>query len=116
MNPLLKALVLTGQILSALFLQGCLEEGASGDTGLDCGEWGTAHDGHCHCEDGFAFDGETCVALSDISERCTVHEDTNEEEHAQGACRCETEADCPCEGELLLFEGTTYCIPELHDE
>ncbi len=115
MNAILKAIVLSGQILSTFLFQGCLEEGASGDTGLDCGEWGTAHDGHCHCEDGFAFDGETCVALSDISEICTVHEAADEEEHAHGACLCEG-ADCPCEGELLPFEGATYCIPELHDE
>lgn len=132
--------VLASSIFTLILAFGCAEAGDDGDAGIDCGDYGSAHDGHCHCEEGYAFDGETCVALDSISIVCESHDEhaddteahtddddtdthddesehENEHEHAHEACICGGEAaDCECDGELVTQGGSSYCLPELHGE
>ena len=110
-------------LATALLGMGCAEEGEVGELPLDCGEHGDAHDGHCHCDDGFLFDGAICVAPEEITEICGEHEegaDTDSSQHdveAHGACRCPATGVCPCDhGELETVGGQDYCVPELHEE
>ena len=97
----------------------CAEEGESGTTGIDCGEHGTEHEGHCHCDEGYLFDGETCVTPESITEICVEEEEEEEEgeEHQHGACVCPDEGECPCDhGEIETHGDHDYCVPELHEE
>ena len=123
-------------LLSVLFalplaasLTGCPEEGEGGSEGIDCGDHGSAHEGHCHCDAGYLFDGETCVAPAEITQICEeeadeeageeVDEDAHEEEahEEHGACVCPAEGACPCDhGEIEEHGGVSYCVPELHTD
>ena len=69
------ALLVAGLTLLAPALAGCGEKGESGTTGVNCGEHGTAHGDHCHCDQGFLFDGATCLVPDDIDEICEAHAD-----------------------------------------
>lgn len=97
-------------------LQACISEvGKGGETPMDCGEHGSAHDGHCHCDEGFLFDGSTCVFPDDITTVCHEHEEEGEEEHHHGACLCPTEGVCPCDGTVESTGGKSYCVPKVHE-
>jgi len=98
------------------FAPGCVsEDGESGETPIDCGEHGSAHDGHCHCDQGFLYDGTTCVEPDAITEVCEEHDaDAGTEEHHHGACLCPSTGTCPCEGTIESLAGKEYCVPELH--
>lgn len=97
---------------------GCAEEGDSGEAALDCGEHGTEHDGHCHCDDGWLFDGTTCVTPEKITEICEEHTETDtdtEEEHHHETCLCPDGGKCHCEeGTIETYDGADYCVPDLH--
>jgi hypothetical protein len=94
----------------------CAEEGDEGTSGIDCGDHGAEHDGHCHCDDGWLFDGETCVDPAEIAETCEEHEETDTEEHHDEACVCPEDGDCPCDGDIVTYGGVDYCEPALHEE
>jgi hypothetical protein len=100
-------------LMAVLFAFSCAEEGQSGTSPVDCGEHGTEHDGHCHCDDGYLYDGETCVTPEEITEICEEHEEGEQEHH--GACVCPDDGECPCEGEIVTYGEHDYCIPELHE-
>ena len=122
--------------LLAAAAQGCGEKGEEGTTAIDCGEHGSAHGDHCHCDQGFLFDSATCVLPEDIDVICEAHadesvdaddegldaghEDEAEEEHdahAHGACRCPIDGECHCDhGTIEAYGGVDYCVPELHAE
>ncbi len=95
---------------------GCAEEGEEGEAPLDCGEHGTEHDGHCHCDDGYLWNGTTCVAADEITEICAEHDGgTAEENHS--ACACPDDGACPCDhGNIATIGGQDYCVPELHEK
>lgn len=103
-------------------LSACLtEDGKGGEAPIDCGEHGSAHAGHCHCDHGFLFDGTTCVSPDAITQECQEHDDEHADEHADehehhhhGACVCPAEGTCPCDGEVESIAGKDYCIPDLH--
>ena len=98
--------------ITAVAAAACAEEGEAGEAALDCGEHGTEHDGHCHCDDGWLFDGTTCVTPAEITAVCG---EDDHDDHA--ACRCPDDADCPCEnGEIEEHDGADYCVPELHED
>jgi hypothetical protein len=102
-------------IAFSLVLVACAEEGESGTSPIDCGDHGTEHDGHCHCDDGYLFDGETCVTPEEITAICEEHEEGEDESH--GACVCPDEGECPCDnGEIETHGDHDYCVPELHEE
>lgn len=106
----------TGLALLAL-ASGCVTEaGEGGETPIDCGEHGSAHDGHCHCDDGFLFDGTTCVSPDAITHVCEEHDEDAgaEAEHHHGACLCPSTGTCPCEGTVESIGGKSYCLPDLH--
>jgi len=104
----------------------CAEKGKSGTEGIDCGDHGSAHADHCHCNEGYFFDGETCVAPEDITRVCAAEvadageSDTSsaatEEAHDHTACVCPTDGDCPCTGEIATYGGKDYCAPALDEE
>jgi len=117
------------------FQAGCAEEGKEGVEALDCGAHGTEHDGHCHCDGGYLFDGATCVTPEHITAVCeeeAAAEKTGEgtdvvdgdavvpeeeHEHAHTACLCPAAGDCPCDhGTVESFDGEDYCVPNLHKE
>ncbi|MDJ0766377.1 MAG: hypothetical protein QNJ97_25610 [Myxococcota bacterium] len=97
----------------------CAEEGSAGTSPVDCGPNGSEHDGHCHCDSGYLFDGETCVDPIQITEVCGEHEadsDTQEQDHEHGACVCPAQEACPCDhGEIETIGERQYCVPELHE-
>jgi len=111
---------------SSLFIIACPEEGESGSAAIDCGELGAEHDGHCHCNEGALFDGETCVAAADITDICAEEdhsEDTEDTDHTadehvhEAACLCPVTGDCLCDhGEIIETGGASFCTPELHEE
>ncbi len=106
-------------VLFALSLPACLDEGefpdeedndAGVDTGMDthevdCGEHGSAHGDHCHCFQGYMFDGETCVAPDEITEEC------QDGVESDSACVCPDTGMCPCEGDIEEHGGKKYCVP-----
>ncbi len=94
-------------------LLGCAEEGEEGSSGIDCGDNGSEHDGHCHCDAGYLFNGETCVTPSEITELC---EEPLEGEHQHHACVCPASGECFCDGEIVNHEGIDYCELDLHEE
>ena len=118
--------ILVNIVLSLFFATACAEAGKSGDEGIDCGDHGSAHDGHCHCESGYLFNGETCVVPDEITEICEASEEndadagadttTVEAEHHHEACRCPEGETCPCDGTVVTLGGVDYCEPELHDD
>lgn len=118
MNNPIENTVLVACVLACLALaaSACGEEGESGDSPLDCGAHGHAHDGHCDCEDGYLFDGTTCVDPSQITEICEEHEhaEDEEEEHEPGACLCpEPPEECHCEhGDIVTYGGEDFCVPD----
>ncbi len=99
--------------LVSISLLGCPEEGEEGTAGIDCGEHGSEHNGHCHCHEGYLFDGEICVEPGEITDVCEEHEEEEGEEDHH-ACVCPEDGDCPCDGEIVTFEEIDYCEPELH--
>ena len=104
-------------IFGVMFFFFCAEEGQEGDSPLDCGDHGTEHDGHCHCDEGYLFDGETCVEPEEISEICGEESDTEGEEEHEHACVCPEEGECPCDhGEIVTIGGQDYCAPVFHEE
>ena len=122
----LKKAIDTISLVTALCMLalGCAEEGKSGTQGIDCGDHGSAHGDHCHCDAGYFFDGGTCVAPEAITEVCEAHEDETDTEgeedteadHHHEACVCPAEGECPCDGEISTYGGKEYCAPELHEE
>ena len=114
-------LTATFMMIATVFVS-CAEKGVSGTDALDCGEHGSAHDGHCHCNEGYFFDGYTCVAPAEITDVCEDETsdagaaDTAETEHDHTACVCPTDGECPCDGEISTYDGKEYCAPELHEE
>jgi hypothetical protein len=111
----MKEAVWNGVAVASLALAGaalgCAEEGEAGSAALDCGEHGTEHDGHCHCDDGWLFDGATCVTPAEITAVCGQDD---YDEHA--ACLCPADGDCPCDnGTIAEHDGSEYCVPELHE-
>lgn len=107
------ALAAVAALPVAAIAVGCAEEGEEGSAAVDCGAHGTEHDGHCHCDDGYLFDGTTCVTPGEIAAACGSGEVP---EHA--ACLCpEDGGTCPCEeGEIETYDGLDYCVPILHEE
>ena len=113
-------------VIVAVSVVSCAEKGKSGTEGIDCGDFGAAHDGHCHCNEGYFYDGATCVAPEDITRVCgdevsdAGEADTSSEaataESDHSACVCPTDGDCPCTGEISTFGGKDYCSPALHEE
>jgi hypothetical protein len=105
-------------LMAVLFAFGCAEEGDEGSEAVDCGEHGSEHDGHCHCDDGYLWNGSTCVVPEEITEVCEEHEEEEEEEeheHQHGACVCPDEGECHCDhGEIETYGDHDYCAPELH--
>lgn len=101
-------------VFLALHFVACAEDGDEGSVGLECGEHGSEHDGHCHCDTGYLFDGEQCVLPTEITDVCEEHVDEQEEEHL--ACVCPTTGGCECHGEVVPLEGMDYCQPELHEK
>lgn len=99
--------------LISLAFVGC-GPGGGGSSGVDCGEHGTEHEGHCHCDSGFLFDGTTCVEPSGVTEICV--EPADGEEHHHEACKCPDTGVCPCDGTIETFGGNEYCAPELHED
>lgn len=107
-------LLVAGLALVAL-APGCVtEDGEGGETPIDCGEHGSAHDGHCHCDEGFLFDGATCVAPDSITQVCEEHVADADADHHHGACVCPSTGTCPCEGTVETIGGKSYCLPDLH--
>ena len=109
-------------MMIATLVGACAEKGASGTDGIDCGDFGSAHDGHCHCNEGYFYDGSTCVAPSEITDVCEAEKsdageaDSAETEHHHAACVCPTDGECPCDGDISTYEGKDYCAPELHED
>ncbi len=116
--------VLGGLLALGLLCAGCPERGAAagaeddepmggaGGAGeVDCGDHGSAHGAHCHCHQGYLFDGTSCVAPGQITELC---QEPGPDEHVDYACLCPTEGPCHCEGTIVMLEGNNYCEPELH--
>ena len=105
--------------IAGIALNGCGKEGAEGTAPLDCGAHGAVHDGHCHCDPGYLFDGTSCVAPQAVTESCVEEvaaSDAGEEHHDQ-ACRCPAQGECPCNhGTVQTFAAVQYCVPELHHE
>jgi len=103
-------------LMAVLFAFACAEEGDEGSEAVDCGDHGSEHDGHCHCDDGYLFDGDTCVTPEEITEIC-AEEEEEEEEGQHAACVCPEDGDCPCDhGEIETYGDHDYCVPELHEE
>ena len=104
-------------IFSAVsLLSACAEEGEEGGEVLDCGDHGSAHAGHCHCDAGYLFSGTTCVLPGEITEVCQAHDADQDEAHQHHACLCPEEGTCPCDGKVETHAGKEYCVPELDDE
>jgi hypothetical protein len=125
MKTMKSIVVVTPLAIGAALFVACAEKGKSGSEGIDCGDHGSAHGDHCHCNEGYFFDGVTCVAPGEITEVCTAEAadageaDTTaatEAEHHHEACVCPTEGDCPCDGEISTYGGKDYCSPELDEE
>ena len=112
---------LNAMLILGAFMLGCAEDGKSGEEGINCGDHGSAHGDHCHCNEGYLFDGETCVLPKDISIICAEPEEeevdagTSEEHHEHTACQCPESDTCHCHGEIVTIGGINYCAPELHD-
>lgn len=118
--------------LSALLtVTSCISSpGSDGSRTIDCGEHGSAHGEHCHCDQGFLYDGKTCVSPDKITEICQAHdheadgepddasdhEDDEHHAHADKSCLCPTEGQCPCDGEIQEIANRKYCVPDLHHE
>jgi hypothetical protein len=107
-------------LIAAMVFSGCAEEGKSGTAPLDCGSLGSAHDGHCHCNEGALFNGETCVSADQITALCVDDHDDADHDDAdhvsEAACRCPASGDCPCDhGAVEQVGAASYCVPELHD-
>jgi hypothetical protein len=103
-------------VLSSLFAVGCLGDGESEDTKeskesqeIDCGENGSAHGDHCHCFQGYLFDGEACAAPDQITETCKAVDDGE----SKSACVCPESGTCPCDGDIEEYGGKKYCVPAL---
>jgi len=114
MKKILATIMMTAGLAAGL--SGCAEKGEEGTSGIDCGDHGTEHDGHCHCDSGWLSDGETCVEPADITDVCEEHEETDTEEHHHEACVCPEDGDCPCEGDIVTFAEVDYCSPALDEE
>jgi len=113
--------ILTVPILPVLLLfsfTACLDEGAFADQEddagkdthtaaqeVDCGENGSAHGDHCHCFQGYMFDGETCVVPDEITQSC------QDDDQSGSACVCPATGMCPCAGDLEEHGGKRYCVP-----
>ncbi len=123
MKAVHQVFVITVLTAAALWSWACAEKGKSGTEGLDCGDHGSAHEDHCHCNEGYFFDGTTCVAPAEIIEVCAVlasdageADSAVEPEHGHEACVCPLEGECPCDGEISTYGGKDYCAPELHED
>jgi len=110
-------LSLTAMGLALLaFAPGCSsDEGTGGEAPIDCGEHGSAHAGHCHCETGFLFDGTTCVAPDAVTNVCEEHDEDAGVAHDHTACLCPSTGTCPCEGTVESIGGKDYCVPNLDE-
>ena len=118
-------------LFSFLFLMtalSCAETAKSGEEGVDCGDNGSAHGEHCHCNSGYFYNGETCVAPDEITEECAEEAEEeadggdhdadsdhdHEGEHEPSACICPVEGECHCDGDITEHGGREYCSPDLH--
>lgn len=116
---------------AVLAVTSCISSSGGDGTGtVDCGEHGSAHGEHCHCDQGFLYDGKTCVSPDNITEICQAHEHEtdaghgdasdheghDDHEHADKSCLCPTEGQCPCDGEIQEIANRKYCVPDLHHE
>lgn len=109
----------------ALGLAGCSSDsGSGGNDPINCGEHGSAHDDHCHCETNYLFNGKTCVEANKITEKCDDHhdehhDDHHDDDHANGdhhheACVCPADGKCHCDGEIVTISNQKYCVPNPH--
>lgn len=132
-----------------LFMVGCAEDGegsfeGSGETNsdLECSGHGHLHGDHCDCEDGYAVDESSCIAVSALpvcgadeahdhdhdheAKSSEAHDHDEEEEHDHDEdhdhaepCRCENPVQaCSCaEGtESAAYGGMYYCASAHHHE
>jgi hypothetical protein len=104
-------------------------EGSEGTTAQACDGHGTSHAGHCHCDDGYLFDGTTCVGPAQITALCEEHEEPDagtvdggegdaavDDHDHEVACRCPATGACPCaHGEVQTLAGKLYCVPALDE-
>ncbi len=126
MTTSIRTLSLLSCLAVLSFASSCGKSGKDGETPTDCGGHGTLHEGHCHCDTGYLYDGKTCVAPESITEICAEHEhETGDagttgdaaEEHHHEACLCPSTGECHCEEGTVETLGTKkYCVPELHHE
>jgi len=96
---LTQANIATATFAISLFFSGCAEEGEAAD--LDCGQFGHEHDGECHCDTGYQFDGTTCAPSTDggpLPLDCGIYG----HEHS-GHCHCDPG---------YLFDGQTCVLPD----
>ena len=94
-------------LVMVFFTLSCAEEGSAGEAAVDCGTHGAEHDGHCHCDAGYLYDGAICVTPEEITAVCGAQAD----EHT--ACRCPAEGDCPCDhGTVETIGVDDFCVPE----
>lgn len=114
------SIAVLGALGLALLITACASDGQEGEPSLDCSGHGTTHNGHCHCDSGYLFDGTTCVVPADIDAVCAAEETpatTDEAQHEHLACRCPASEECPCDhGEVQTFENEDYCVPSLDEE
>lgn len=119
-----KAHILLSLGVVLLFVNpGCGSDGKEGTAPLNCSSHGTLHDGHCHCDTGYLYNGKTCVTPRDITDICieeapaTHGDDAGIEEHEDKACLCPSTGECPCDhGKVETYATKNYCVPELHAE
>lgn len=96
---MLKSMLIQSLIFGALLLNGCAKEGEAAD--LNCGRFGHEHDDYCHCEEGYTFDGTTCVPSKDGGNIILDCGDFGHEH--SGHCHCDPG---------YLFDGQTCVLPD----
>jgi hypothetical protein len=112
-NEMLEAAAIGFSVVFSLLASGCLGDGESEDSDagfeIDCGEHGSAHGDHCHCYEGYLFDGQTCVEPDQITQTCGELDGGE----SKSACVCPETGTCPCDGEIEEWGGKKYCVPDL---
>lgn len=116
MKALVAAVAVLGLVATPPGCAGSDGKDSRGTQPLDCGEHGSVHNGHCHCDAGYLFDGAGCVLPDDIDVECETHAEHEGDDHDHGACRCPAVGTCACDGQVQDFGGQQYCAPELHAE
>lgn len=127
MKNLINTIGIVATVFNGMLLLSCAEKGKTGEEGIDCGAHGSAHGEHCHCNEGYFYDGATCVAPEEITDVCEEaaavdggevdSEGTAETEHHHDtACVCPVDGECHCDGEISTYGGVNYCAPTLDEE